>query len=34
MPHCVGGLAAMAIDRPGWSVVPDAARSGGVPEGR
>jgi hypothetical protein len=33
-PTAVGGFAAMAIDRPEWSVVPDAARSGGVPEGR
>ncbi|RDK02858.1 hypothetical protein DLM46_11510 [Paraburkholderia lacunae] len=30
-PNAVGGFAAMAIDRPGWSVVSDAARSGEVP---
>ncbi|WP_321932266.1 hypothetical protein, partial [Paraburkholderia guartelaensis] len=29
-PNAAGGFAAMAIDRPGCSVVPDAARSGGV----
>jgi hypothetical protein len=33
-PNAAGGFAAMAIDRPGCSVVSDAARSGGVPDGR
>ena len=33
-PNAVGSFAAMAIDRPGWSVVWDSARSGGVPDGR
>ena len=32
-PNAVGGFAAMAIDRPGWSVLSKAARSVGVPEG-
>jgi hypothetical protein len=33
-PNAAGGFAAMAIDRPGWSVVPDAARLVGVPDRR
>jgi len=33
-PNAAGGFTAMAIDRPGCSVVSDAARSGGVPDGR
>lgn len=33
-PNAAGGFAAMAIDRPGCTVVPDAARSGGAPGGR
>ncbi|ORC51915.1 hypothetical protein B2G74_04440 [Burkholderia sp. A27] len=33
-PDAVGGFAAMAIDRLGCSVVSDATRPGGMPDGR